>query len=61
MARWYRSSDLLRMTSVFEDVSYAIYEPLSMSVPVVAPALPDNVEFMDDDSGVLVDARDDAA
>jgi glycosyltransferase involved in cell wall biosynthesis len=60
MARWYRSSDLLLMTSVFEGVPYVIYEALAMSVPVVAPALPGNVEFMDDDSGVIVDPRDDA-
>jgi hypothetical protein len=61
MARWYRSADLLLMTSVFEGVPYVIYESLSMGVPVVAPALPGNVEFMDADSGVLVDPRDDAA
>jgi glycosyltransferase involved in cell wall biosynthesis len=60
MARWYRSCDLLLMTSVFEGVPYVIYEALAMGVPVVAPALPGNVEFMDEDSGVLVDPRDDA-
>ena len=60
MARWYRSCDLLLMTSVFEGVPYVIYESLAMGVPVVAPALPGNVEFMDGDSGVLVDPRDDA-
>jgi glycosyltransferase involved in cell wall biosynthesis len=61
MARWYRSSDLLLMTSVYEGVPYVIYESLAMGVPVVAPALPGNREFMDTDSGVLVDPRDDAA
>ena len=60
MARWYRSSDLLLMTSVFEGVPYVIYEALAMKVPVVAPALPGNVEFMDADAGILVDPRDDA-
>ncbi len=60
MARWYRSSDLLLMTSVYEGVPYVIYESLAMGVPVVAPALPGNREFMDADSGVLVDPRDDA-
>lgn len=59
MARWYRSSDLLLMTSVYEGIPLVIYEALAMSVPVVAPALPGNVEFMDDDSGVLIDPRDD--
>jgi len=61
MARWYRSSDLLLMTSVYEGVPYVIYESLAMGVPVVAPALPGNREFMDADSGVLVEPRDDAA
>jgi glycosyltransferase involved in cell wall biosynthesis len=61
MARWYRSCDALLMTSVFEGVPYVVYEALAMGVPVVAPALPGNVEFMDADSGVLVDPRDDAA
>ena len=59
MARWYRSCDLLLMTSVFEGVPYVIYEALAMCVPVVAPALPGNREFMDADSGVLVEPRDD--
>ena len=59
MARWYRSSDLLLMTSVFEGVPLVIYEALAMGVPVIAPALPGNLEFMDSDSGVLVDPRDD--
>lgn len=59
MARWYRSSDLLLMTSVYEGIPLVIYEALAMSVPVVAPALPGNVEFMDADSGVLVEPRDD--
>ena len=58
--RWYRSADLLLMTSAFEGVPYVIYESLAMGVPVVAPALPGNVEFMDSNSGVLVDPRDDA-
>ena len=60
MARWYRSADLMLMTSAYEGVPYVIYESLAMGVPVVAPALPGNVEFMDDDSGVLVEPRDDA-
>ena len=61
MARWYRSCDVLLMTSVFEGVPYVIYEALAMGMPVVAPALPGNVEFMDADSGVLVEPRDDVA
>lgn len=60
MPRWYRSADLMLMTSVYEGVPYVIYESLAMGVPVVAPALPGNVEFMDAESGALVDPRDDA-
>jgi glycosyltransferase involved in cell wall biosynthesis len=60
MPRWYRSTDLMLMTSVYEGVPYVIYESLAMGVPVVAPALPGNVEFMDGDSGALIDPRDDA-
>jgi glycosyltransferase involved in cell wall biosynthesis len=59
MPRWYRSTDLLLMTSVYEGVPYVIYESLAMGVPIIAPALPGNVEFMDGDSGVLVEPRDD--
>lgn len=59
MARWYRSSDLLLMTSVYEGIPLVIYEALAMGLPVIAPALPGNIEFMDADSGVLVDPRDD--
>lgn len=61
MAQWYRSTDLLLMTSVFEGVPYVIYEALAMGVPVVAPALTGNVELMDSDSGILVEPRDDVA
>ncbi len=59
MPRWYRSSDLLLMTSTFEGVPYVMYEALAMEVPVVAPALPGNVEVMGSDGGALIDPRDD--
>lgn len=59
MPRWYRSADLLLMTSLFEGVPLVVYEALAMGVPVIAPALPGNAELMDADSGVLVDPRDD--
>jgi len=59
MARWYRSADLVLMTSLYEGIPLVVYEALAMGVPVVAPALPGNVEFMDADSGVLVEPRDD--
>ncbi len=60
MPRWYRSSDLLLMTSTFEGVPYVIYEALAMGIPVVAPALPGNVELMGTEGGALIDPRDDA-
>jgi glycosyltransferase involved in cell wall biosynthesis len=61
MPRWYRSADLVLMTSRYEGVPYAIYESLAMGVPVVVPALPGNVEFLDSDSGALIEPRDDVA
>jgi glycosyltransferase involved in cell wall biosynthesis len=60
MPRWYRSTDLLLMTSLYEGVPYVIYESLAMGVPVVAPAIPGNLEFMDSDSGLLIEPRDNA-
>ena len=48
------------MTSVFEGVPYIIYEALAMGLPVVAPALPGNVELMAETGGILIDPRDDA-
>lgn len=60
MPRWFRSADLLLMTSLFEGMPLVIYEALAMGVPVIAPALPGNMELMDAQSGVLVEPRDDA-
>lgn len=61
MARWYRSCDLVLMTSAFEGVPYVIYEALAMGVPVVAPALAGNVELAGASSAVsLIEPRDDA-
>jgi glycosyltransferase involved in cell wall biosynthesis/SAM-dependent methyltransferase len=61
MARWYRTADVLLMTSVFEGVPYVIYEALAMEVPVVAPALAGNVELMGTDGacGALIEPRED--
>lgn len=58
LARWFRACDLLLMTSVFEGVPYVAYEAMAMGVPVIAPALPGNVEVIGPD-GVLVEPRDD--
>lgn len=61
LAPWYRASDLLLMTSRFEGVPYVIYEALAMGVPVVAPALPGNIELMNGVGGALVERRDRAS
>jgi glycosyltransferase involved in cell wall biosynthesis len=60
LARWLRSSDLMLMTSVFEGVPYVVYEALAMGVPVIAPALPGNVELLGEGGGILVADRGDA-
>ncbi len=57
IARWFAACDLLLMTSVFEGVPYVIYEAMAMGVPIVAPALPGNVELMDDECGALISPR----
>ncbi len=59
LAPWYAACDVLLMTSVFEGVPYSVYEAMAMEVPVVAPALPGNVELVGDVAGVLIDPRDD--
>jgi glycosyltransferase involved in cell wall biosynthesis len=59
MASWYAAADLVLMTSSFEGVPYVIYEALAMRVPVVAPALPGNLELMGDAGGALVAPRND--
>ncbi len=61
LAGWYAACDALLMTSVFEGVPYVAYEAMAMGLPVVAPALPGNVELLRAGGGVLVDPRDDAA
>jgi glycosyltransferase involved in cell wall biosynthesis len=60
LAQWYTACDLLLMTSVFEGVPYVLYEAMSMGLPIVAPALPGNIELMADTAGVLVEPRDNA-
>ena len=37
------------MTSVFEGVPYVVYEAMAMGLPVIAPALPGNVELFADE------------
>ena len=59
MAPWYACCDLMLMTSVFEGIPFVVYEAMAMAVPIVAPALPGNVELLGDTGGVLIDPRND--
>jgi glycosyltransferase involved in cell wall biosynthesis len=59
LATWYRASDILLMTSVFEGVPQVAYEAMAMGLPIVAPALPGTLELIGDENGVLVEPRDD--
>jgi hypothetical protein len=61
LARWYACCDLLLMTSLFEGVPYVIYEAMAMALPIVAPALPGNLELMEGAGGLLIEPRDEAA
>lgn len=61
IGRWFAACDLLLMTSVFEGVPYVVYEAMAMGLPIVAPALPGNVELMGGEGGALIDPRDDVA
>jgi Glycosyl transferase family 2/Glycosyl transferases group 1 len=54
LARWYRACDLTLMTSRYEGVPFVVFESLAMERPVVAPALPGNLEVFDENSGILV-------
>ena len=49
------------MTSIYEGVPYVVFEAMAMGLPVVAPALPGNVELLGELSGGLVEPRDDVA
>ncbi len=52
MASWYAACDLVLMTSAFEGGPYVVYEAMAMGLPVVAPALPGNVELMAENASV---------
>lgn len=60
MPPWYRACDVLLMTSTFEGVPYAVYEAMAMGLPVVAPALPGNVELLPENEPALIQDRGDA-
>jgi glycosyltransferase involved in cell wall biosynthesis len=57
LAPWYACCDLMLMTSVFEGIPIVVYDAMAMAVPIVAPALPGNVELLADTGGVLIDPR----
>jgi glycosyltransferase involved in cell wall biosynthesis len=50
--RWYAACDMVLMTSVFEGVPCVVYEAMAMGLPVVAPALPGNIELMSIDGSL---------
>ena len=58
LATWLADSDLLLMTSRFEGIPYMAFEAMAMRVPVVAPALPGNVELVGPGGGCLIESRD---
>lgn len=60
LAPWYAACDAVLMTSRFEGVPYVVYEAMAMATPVVAPALPGNLELLDEEcGGLLVEDRAD--
>ncbi len=58
--RWYAAADAVLLTSVFEGIPAVVFEAMAMGVPVVAPALPGNVELLGEEYAGLVRERDSA-
>lgn len=58
LQRWYAACDVLLLTSVFEGVPYVVFEAMAMGLPVVAPALPGNVELLGEAEEGLIEPRD---
>lgn len=58
--RWYAACDAVLLTSVFEGIPAVVFEAMAMALPVVAPALPGNVELLGEDYEGLVERRDSA-
>lgn len=59
--RWYAACDALLLTSVFEGIPAVVFEAMAMGLPVVAPALPGNVELLGRDYEGLIEERDSVA
>ncbi len=58
--RWYAASDAVLLTSIFEGIPAVVFEAMAMGLPVVAPALPGNVELLGEEYEGLVRQRDSA-
>lgn len=58
--RWYAACDAVLLTSVFEGIPAVVFEAMAMGVPVVAPALPGNVELLGRDYEGLIERREEA-
>jgi glycosyltransferase involved in cell wall biosynthesis len=56
---WFKASDAMLMTSVYEGLPLVLFEAMAMGVPSVTPALPANAELMGDVAGSLIEPRDD--
>lgn len=56
--RWYAACDAVLLTSEFEGVPAVVFEAMAMGLPVVASALPGNVELLGESYDGLVVPRD---
>lgn len=56
--RWYAAADAVLLTSEFEGVPAVVYEAMAMGVPLVASALPGNVELLGEAYDGLVEPRE---
>ncbi|HEY5332204.1 MAG TPA: glycosyltransferase, partial [Solirubrobacterales bacterium] len=50
---WYAATDVMLMTSKFEGIPCALFESMSMGLPIVAPALPGISELLDEEDGLV--------
>lgn len=50
---WYAGADVLLMTSKFEGIPCALFESMSMGLPIVAPALPGISELLNEEDGLV--------
>jgi glycosyltransferase involved in cell wall biosynthesis len=50
---WYAATDVLLMTSKFEGIPCALFESMSMGLPIVAPALPGIGELLNEEDGLV--------